>query len=173
MAGARLVTRMRNRLFIASFLLILVTGGLLRAASSQAPAAPPAQSPDVLLLDQESKFEREKNRLSPAEHPRQNSGPRQSRRHCGCRDGPGVTRHADGDGEERRATKKKNEGDNGRTPVRPHGLKGARARRPHAEISLSAGRRPRWIDAGSRRTNAADKGGGSHHHQKAARHGSL
>jgi flagellar motor switch protein FliG len=47
---------MRNRLIIASFLL---TGGLLWAASTQAPA-PGAQSPDVFLLEQESKFEKEK-----------------------------------------------------------------------------------------------------------------
>ena len=49
---------MRNRLVLASFLL---TGGVLWAAGQQAaPPAPASSSPDMLLLEQESKFEREK-----------------------------------------------------------------------------------------------------------------
>src|ERR1019366_10797886 len=53
---ARLVTRMRNRLILASFLL---TGGVLWAAANQ-PAQQTGSSPDMMLLEQESKFEREK-----------------------------------------------------------------------------------------------------------------
>jgi len=48
---------MRNRLIIAAFLL---TGGVLWAASNQAPAPAAPASPDMTLLDLESKFEREK-----------------------------------------------------------------------------------------------------------------
>src|SRR5207344_2279208 len=54
--GARLVTMTQKHLFFATFLL---STSLLWAAPNQAPA-PAAAAPDSLLLDQESKFQREK-----------------------------------------------------------------------------------------------------------------